>query len=250
MSESIYKLVPEEAIKPKKPKRHTSKYPGNLPPIASTFSAPMGVTNVGGTFSGGMSTKQAFSGFGPKDVKTSGPTVYLKKCVPSTQSVEPFKRLTGNLKPSIPKLSDMPAKPTRSTKNYVQDNAITNILMEPPQSEAEKTSIEKHAEYGQVPAYLQGIKERIQLEYNMINDLEMMDQRQSVTVMPEDERLALIQALKEKWAEVNHGYQSMTHLVIVDTISKVRRKESYEKQLDELEANIKKLSKKFVLIQQ
>ena len=41
----------------------------------------------------------------------------------------------------------------------------------------------------------------------------------------------------------------MTHLVRLDTIGKVRRKEEYEAELSSLEASIEKLSKANVFIQ-
>ena len=54
--------------------------------------------------------------------------------------------------------------------------------------------------------------------------------------------------MKDKWEKINHEYQQMTHLVYLDTISKVKRKEHFENSLLRLEKDIEKLSKKHVFI--
>ena len=48
--------------------------------------------------------------------------------------------------------------------------------------------------------------------------------------------------------EINRQYQKMTHVKLVDTTGSKRRKEAYEKQLADIEADIKKLNKLYVFV--
>lgn len=60
-------------------------------------------------------------------------------------------------------------------------------------------------------------------------------------MLPEEERLSLLEALKSQWDKVNTEYQSMTFKSKIDTIGEARRKEFLEEQLAELEAHMDKL---------
>jgi len=65
--------------------------------------------------------------------------------------------------------------------------------------------------------------------------------------LPEDEREELLEALKAKWDDVNEEYQKLAHQTISTsnaTIGQVRKKEQCERQLDQLEKDIERLSKK------
>lgn len=54
--------------------------------------------------------------------------------------------------------------------------------------------------------------------------------------------------LKRKWEEINKEYQSITHISKIDTIGLKRKKENCEKQLAEIERDIKKLNKMYVFV--
>ena len=54
--------------------------------------------------------------------------------------------------------------------------------------------------------------------------------------------------LKQKWDDVNREYQKKTHIRLVDTTGSKRRKEDYEKELADIEADIKKLNKLYVFV--
>jgi hypothetical protein len=69
-------------------------------------------------------------------------------------------------------------------------------------------------------------------------------------LLAEEDRLQLLDQLKKKWESVNKVYQLSTHVVDLDTIGKVRRKEEYEAQLQQLEKSIEKLSKKNIFVQE
>lgn len=67
-------------------------------------------------------------------------------------------------------------------------------------------------------------------------------------LMSEEERQELVAALKRKWEELHLQYQRETHHSKLDTLGKKTRKETLEKQLDQVEADIKKLQKNYIFV--
>jgi len=67
-------------------------------------------------------------------------------------------------------------------------------------------------------------------------------------LMPEEERLELIAALKKKWEQLMKDYQKESHHGKLDTIGKKGRKEVLEAEMDQVEGDIKKLSKNFIFV--
>jgi chromosome segregation ATPase len=107
----------------------------------------------------------------------------------------------------------------------------------------------KKEDFGKVPAYLTQVKEEIQRENEMIQKYvkeqlgEIDEEPQQYEEMPEEERRALIAALKGKWDKVNAQYQKITHLVRLDTTGQIRRKEQLENQLKNIESDIDRLER-------
>jgi hypothetical protein len=88
------------------------------------------------------------------------------------------------------------------------------------------------------------IKNEIQDEYNLVKEMQIEEQNEKdkqKMLMPEEERQELIAALKRKWEQLHLQYQRETHHSKLDTLGKKNRKENLEKQLDQVEADIKKL---------
>lgn len=115
-------------------------------------------------------------------------------------------------------------------------------------SEEEPNYLEKK-DYGKVPAYLDQVKEEIQRE-NQIVEEYVRDQmgmsnreEEGLEELPNDERLQLIEQLKIKWDTINAQYQRMCHMVNLDTIGKIRRKEQMELELRQIEQDIERLEK-------
>eukprot|EP00744_Colponema_vietnamica_P000816 GILI01001417.1.p1 GENE.GILI01001417.1~~GILI01001417.1.p1 ORF type:complete len:208 (+),score=65.36 GILI01001417.1:65-688(+) len=160
-------------------------------------------------------------------------------------------RTREKVKPSVPKSSERPLMGLRSTKNFVVSNAVENILAAPKKvNQSPKRFVEK-ADYGQVPEYLQKIKSDIQEEYEFVRRMQEQEEeerRSHVRPLTEEEKEALVNALKAKWDKVNREYQNMTHVVKLDTIGKVRRKEEYEATLAQIEKDIERISKKNILV--
>lgn len=59
----------------------------------------------------------------------------------------------------------------------------------------------------------------------------------------------LREGLKQRWNEINQQYQLMTHVRLIDTTGLRRRKQDYERQLAEIEADIKKLNKAYIFVE-
>ena len=102
----------------------------------------------------------------------------------------------------------------------------------------------KKKTYGKVPKYVTKIKQEIEDEYNLVREMQIEEQNEmdrQRMLMPEEERQELISALKKKWDVLNLQYQKESHHGKLDTIGKKSRKEELEAQMDQIEADIKKL---------
>jgi len=268
--ESIYSLIPEKVEKPPKPTMYRSKYPADSAPTSSTFgraaAAQIYPTNMGGDYDVPPTNhrfKQGGSTFGSTNEHYSDPTTFLRKSAkPSLPPPRKFeygdKRFPDVAETSRSGSTQAPRQP----KNFIADNAMSVIKngfndgASAAKVDKPVTNYLKKQEYGQVPRYLGKVKKEVAAEKEYIREAmaaerEMqMANQPKMKVLPEEERLRLLDQLKKKWEAVNKQYQGMTHLVSLDTIGKTRRKEEYESQLQQLEKSIEKLSKKFVFVQE
>ena len=100
--------------------------------------------------------------------------------------------------------------------------------------------------FGKVPVYLKKVQAKINEEKEYVRQYleqrEMRETNGNATPMPEHERQELLHHLKTKWAEINAAYQTKLGFVL-DTPAKKTRKESYERQLAEIEKDIELLSR-------
>jgi len=235
-----------------------------MAPTASTFGAATtstsGVTNLRGDVSwkGSRDHVLPTATLGPAldGGRKPKPDMFLKS-KSGAKALEDAAKfsypLAESLKPALPKTE--PAMGLKSAKNFVVSNAIENILSETAKPK-DKGRSAKHAEFGKVPQYLEGVKAQINEEYRAI--AQMRAERESaqkhnamtteIELLPEEDRVALLDAMKQKWERINSEYQQMTHLVALDTISKIKRKERFEAELSRLERDIQRFSKKHVFI--
>jgi len=262
--ESIYNIIPPKVVMPPKPPMHRSMHKGTLPPTASTFgqtgtTLPM-LTNLSGDSSkssdrmGHRSLGKAPGGYLPD------PQSYLKKrtrssSVPSLPQIkrnhpevlQPSKLKSKN-KPQIPKLDDKPIMNLVSSKNFIVANAVEVILAAPRKSSQTTKDYLHKEEYGKVPKYLDSIKKDIAAEYEYISLMQQREEESPVRLMTDSEKNALIEGLKAKWESVNHDYQAITHMTKLDTVGKIKRKESYEAELSQIEKDIERLNKKAIYV--
>jgi len=140
----------------------------------------------------------------------------------------------------------------KTTKDFLVANAVENILAVPGQRTTKPPQYIKKKDYGKVPEYLAHVKEDIQEEKRAINEYFNIQRTTMQKVegdpLPQSERDDLLRKLKMKWGEVNRRYQKIAHNTILDTIGKVKRKEVLEKELSQLEKDIKLLSSKRQII--
>lgn len=104
-------------------------------------------------------------------------------------------------------------------------------------------------DYGRPPDYLSQVKEEIRREKEMIDTYvrERMgydeEEQEKGEILSDEERTALLEQLKAKWDLTNQKYQRITHIVKLDTFGQVRRKETLEAELKQLETDIERLSR-------
>jgi len=261
--ESIYNLIPQKQETEVKRERYHSKFSPSVPPTGSTFgpaaTAQIGVTNLGGSHdfsSVSHKHKLDYASLGPKDSHFADPSAYLPKHVNDKTLPYPKKFVRHQLsppKPAVVRKDDKPKLAQPSTKNFLISNAQSVMLAEPKRLPKKPNFLEKE-DYGKVPDYLNQVKAQIESEKEQLRQLIQKeqddDQKQQpkMKLLPEEERLQLLEKLKAKWDQVNSAYQGMTHNTLMDTHGKLRRKEKFERELQELEKSIEKLNKKYVYI--
>lgn len=245
MDESIYNLVPREYVAPAKQAMHKSHHDPHQVLTGSTFGCH-GSTRLPGA---GVVEKKGGALFGPhKTIKgTKGSSTFKQAGGASLSSSGEFKR--ERLRPPVPSKDEKPVMGIVSNKNFVTANAVEAILMVPKNTAKPELNYLKKEDYGQVPEYLSHVKEEVRRENEMIDKYinEQMGYVEkdpdTFEEMSEEERENLIFDLKQKWASINKEYQKITHLVRLDTIGQVRRKETMEAQLKQIEADIERISR-------
>lgn len=163
-------------------------------------------------------------------------------------SVNKFAYDCTHLKDKVPGANEKPIMGLRSNKNFIITNAIENILSTAKRAPEQENWLKKK-DYGQTPEYIQQVKENINNEYKMIQKLHEENQPKQ-PYLTEEQVSNLRQGLKRKWNEINQEYQKKTYIKLVDTYGSKTRKQNYEKQLAEIEADIKKLNKGYVFVEE
>jgi len=154
-------------------------------------------------------------------------------------------------KPGVPKRDEKPIQGLVSDKNFIVANAVENILAAPKlPANANKDYLKKKA-YGKTPKYLTNIKNEIEDEYNLVREMQIEEQAEEDRkkfLMPEEERGELIAALKKKWEVLHIEYQKEAHYPKLDTLGKKSRKINLEAEMEQIEQDIRKLTKNYIFI--
>lgn len=266
--ESIYAIIPPKVVTQAKPPMFRGSIP-DYPPTGSTFhlpgtSHPM-LSNMAGDAIQKPTRDRGHGDFGkPPGTYKNDATQYMKKMakscsVPSLSEVRrtnPDQLKPKHLKESRfaamggggpPKRGDVPVMNLVTSKNFVVANAVETILAAPKKVQDNTKDYLKKEDFGKVPKYLTHIKKDIDAEYDYIRQLQdqqMADSMPPLHPMGEDDRLDLLEGLKSKWEKVNTDYQAATHMTVLDTLGKVRRKEKCEAELAQIEKDIERLNKK------
>jgi len=273
LGESIYQILPPEPVEVPKLPMHKSKFPGTLPPTASTFGCAQtsipGVRNIQGVHQfeeysnhGYQKTHATFGMLpgayapNPGQILQKGSkqqTVQDLKAVKKTnpELLAPKEGVKPSARPAVPRRDERPIMNLVSSKNYVVANAVENILAAPKKTGNEVKDYLHKQDYGQVPQYLKRIKSDIEEEYEYIRQLQEQEEAErnsQVRLLTEDEKGALVAGLKAKWEKVNTDYQATTHITKLDTMGKLRRKEQYEAMLQQVEKDMDKLNKRYIFV--
>jgi hypothetical protein len=157
----------------------------------------------------------------------------------------------GYKKPHVPKKDEKPIHGLVSDKNFIVANAVEAILSAPVLPAQSQKDYLKKKNFGKVPNYISKIKNEIEDEYNLVREMQIEEQNErdrQKFLMPEGERQELIAALKKKWEVLHIEYQQMTHYVKLDTLGKKNKMEGFMREMDQIESDIKKLSKNYIFI--
>lgn len=231
--ESIYNLLPQQEQQVRKPPMYRSKH-NPKQGVKSTF-----------TMKSNNSRRLKTEKPDPKKFLTRKQGLHQRS--QSAPQAQPRKRV-GEKKPTVPRRHEKPILGLESTKDFVVGNAVENILAVPMRRQAPKVNYLKKKDYGRVPEYLRHVKADIQEEKRVIDeyfgDQQSYNNQQQGELLPDRERQDVLRKLKQKWGHANERYQKITHNTILDTIGKVRRKEQCEKELEQLQKDIEKLSTK------
>ncbi|CCI43503.1 unnamed protein product [Albugo candida] len=263
--ECIYNLISAVVPQVVKPSRYLSKHDPLLQPTGTTFGL-QGKTRVAGANLGSnarLPPPKSAAGIGRETRKPDAKSFIKKgeRCntLMLTDSAPKQFAYTGKRMPKVVKRDERPVMGLKSGKNYLTTNAVDAILAVPgtrAASKFEPPQYRNKQDYGQVPKYLSQVKDEIEWENQLIEHVvrqnsDRMDDdsgNQGGQPLDEHERQQLVNALKAKWDNVNAKYQKLCHNVVFDTLGKVRRKETLEKELTQLEKDIDLLEKGPVVI--
>lgn len=239
--ESIYALIPPVVHSVPKEPMYRSKFPKNVAPTSSTFgmhgTSKPGVQNVGGgltEFTGPHQAKKAHATFGKADNRPH-PSDILRATKPTLPEPRHFERpIAAAPKPSLPSREEMALAAKRvadaqsaPAKNFVQANAIENILSAPKRAEPQ-VDWKKKPDFGKVPTYLVNIKREIADEASYIramHEAQLAAAPPGMRLMGEGEKDELMFQLKTKWDAINCEYQKTSTLALasLDSIGKIKR---------------------------
>jgi hypothetical protein len=204
-------------------------------------------------FDGAHKNRSASAHFGkPKGEVKPKPDSFRKKGTGTMVLPDPknFNYKTQERKPAVPKKDEAPILGLKTEKNYVVANAV-EIILKPPKAETIIKDPLKKKNYGQVPGYLEKIKNDIDEEYTTLRQLkeEQQDEEERKKYLMNAEEIAMLkEGLKKKWDAVNKEYQTITHIRKPDTQGLKRKKETCEKELAQIEKDLALLEKPFVFV--
>jgi len=163
--------------------------------------------------------------------------------------------LETRFSPSSPVLATrtMRAQQTAS-KNFISENALAVIMADARRPVRGEVDYLRKEDFGKVPAYLSSVKAEVENEKAYIRRVleseraEAEASQPKTSLLPEEERVALLHSLKLKWEAVNKQYQTTTHMTVLSPVQ-LKVKEQYETELQQIEKSIEKLSKPYVFVQ-
>lgn len=254
--DNVYDIVKQTEVKNIKTVLYKSKHDPNLLPSYSTFNLRgkrYTIFNPTGTL---VKTKQK-----QKKIEISEGTT-KKKTILKKQEKNPIilslkdmqlknpEILTVTTKKKkykapLPDINDIPIMNLTKDTNYIYDNAVEVINAKVPESPKKYVNPLldedplKKKDYGKVKPYLLKIQKELKEKENLKKGDTVDEQKIAQEI--EERRKTLLTELKEKYNEINKEYLKISHVVDINSVRKLKKKEIYEKQLNELEKDIRKL---------
>lgn len=247
MDESIYNLIPRQYVAPAKASMYKSK--------TNKTNRTVDETN-----------KYPAKTMGPAKVETRAPDQFLKKHEkePPKGEKKPFHYPDEDKKrPPVPSKEDRPIMGIKTTKDFIKQNAVENIMSVPKRPAKNFVDTKKgdtqplepsglepkyilKKDFGETPEYIKRREEemrRAQEEYNAY--IAEHFRKGAMKQVPEHERQQILDGLKTNWEHIHHEYQSLS--VVTDTAPKKNRKERMETEMKQLERDIEMLEKHRVI---
>jgi len=245
--ESIYNLIPREIEQPIKPPRYGSKF-------NSTVKQEM------------KQNRSPNKTMGPAKVAVPTPGSFLKKRSKEPQLPDKSAFIysdDSNKKPAVPRHNEKPLMGVRTNKNFINTNAVENIMSVPKKSLPKYVDTKggntnllepsglvpkyiKKPDFGETPAYLKKRNAEVkqaQEEYD--NYIRERMKQGAMQQLSDEERDSIIAGLKKNWEELHHQYQGLS--VVTDTAPKKNRKERMEAEMKQLERDIELIEKHKVI---
>ncbi|CAL1597462.1 unnamed protein product [Knipowitschia caucasica] len=239
--ESVYDLLPQEQVTFEK-LRYVSKF---RPAVVQEEKLP----------------RRPMRTMGPAKVEVPSPEKFLKKHSKEPKvSDKPQSAKEGRIhplqKPPVPtraEISQMAVHP-KQDKDSTKTFTCTTTKPKPISVDGHKGHREelensglvpkyiKKKDFGKVPVYLlrhNAEKQKAQEEYD--NYVKEQREKQAMKQLSEEERLDILEGLKQSWSRVHHEYQGMP--LIIETISKRAHKERLEADMKRLEKDIEKFER-------
>lgn len=235
--ESIYNLIPKPPPVIVKEPLHVSKYANShdFETVKKREHGSMG------------QTKEQLK-------KEYAPSNYLKKHsravdLPPKQRSTP-KGNAGLNKPPVPRQGEIPKMKGGQKKNFILENwkqAPNTKQLHPTKAETWYTD---KKDFGKRPAYLDRVTKEFQAENQYWDEVrESMipeDTETHCRLLPEEERLRILEGLQANMADVKKRYASLSYGQ--DNISFRKRKEQMEAEMAQLDKDINTFSRTNVYI--
>lgn len=126
------------------------------------------------------------------------------------------------------------------------------VTLAPKNHRDEPFQYTKKKDYGKTPTYITKIKDEIDEEYKIVKEMQLQEEEMKERekyLIPEEERLQLIDALKKKWDVLHHDYQAIiTKVTKVNPLGLKTLKENLEKEMEQIEKDIDKLNKRYIFV--
>merc|ERR1712226_902640 len=241
--ESIYNLISRDEYSSERAPRYQSKFKSDVKDLNTQ-------------------NKADYKTMGQAKVPTRSPGQFLKKheMEPKLAPKEGFQYPDNDSKkPAVPKRDERPIMGLKTTKNFITQNAVENIMSVPKQPNknfVDTKKGDKHLldpsglepkfihkkDFGETPSYLAQRKEEIQRAQEEY-DAYVADhfRRGAMKQLPEEDRQAILKGLKTNWEQLHHEYQGLS--VVTDTAPKKNRKERMEAEMKQLERDIETIEK-------